>query len=112
MVPRTLQIRNQRLQSSTLRARYRCHRVISIRNDPRQGDHMSKPLTLNPLSACPRTVPVHMPGVWATIGDAAWLDRLAAWAEALPSHRRLGSWTTCQLPSRPSGPVEHGVPRS
>lgn len=22
-----------------------------------------------------------------------WLDRLAAWAEAAPQHRRLGSWS-------------------
>ncbi len=24
---------------------------------------------------------------------AGWLDRLAAWADAAPQHRRLGCWT-------------------
>lgn len=47
--------------------------------------HLARPLL--PLRAKQQPVPA----LWRS--PAAWLVRLAAWAERQPRHRHLGSWT-------------------
>lgn len=45
------------------------------------------------ISAAPRrTSQARASATGRAVSQAGWLERLAAWADQQPAHRRLGSW--------------------
>lgn len=49
--------------------------------------------TLHTASTRASRQPSAQPAKAAVAVRASWVERLAAWAERRPSHRRLGCWT-------------------